>query len=241
MSDDPIVDWKTIYSEIEDLLIPSLTLDAWDRALYYHLLRHTRLKGKDSGIFAIGPLSKATSISDIKVREVIRALHHKGCLRIEDRSRQGHLIFVLLPSEIPGVVPPVSVSQPLDPLSIDFFSGRQYLEALLRRENWACFFCLKRLNKDSCELDHLIPQKEFVDNSYKNIVVACHTCNKAKGDQSAGDFLRTLYRTAALNESEFQQRLSSLESVQAGRSIPEVSVASAANKTPQPAPASGRG
>src|SRR5665213_2205500 len=106
MNDGVVLDWKSVYSEIEDLLIPGLGLDAWERAVYYHLLRHTSMRGKDSGMFAIGPLSKATAISDIKVREVIRALHHKGCLRIEDRSRQGHLIFVLLPSEIPGLVRP---------------------------------------------------------------------------------------------------------------------------------------
>jgi len=174
-------------------------------------------------MFAIGPLSKATAISDIKVREVIRALHHKGCLRIEDRSRQGHLIFVLFPSEISGLARPASLATPIDPLSIDFFTGRQYLGALLARENGACFFCLKKLNKDNCELDHLTPQKEVLDNSYKNIVVACHTCNKAKGDQSVGDFVRALYRSGALNESELQYRLAAIESVRAGHSIPELS------------------
>jgi hypothetical protein len=202
MSDDAITDWNAVYSEIEDLLIPGLGLDAWERALYYHLLRHTRLKGKDSGMFAIGP---------------------KGCLRIEDRSRQGHLILVLLPSEISGLARPASQATQIDPLSIDFFIGRQYLGALLARENGACFFCLKKLNKDNCELDHLTPQKEVLDNSYKNIVVACHTCNKAKGDQSAGDFVRALYRSGALNESELQYRLAAIESVRAGHSIPELS------------------
>jgi len=217
------MDWNLVYSEIEDLLVPGLGLDAYDRSLYYHLLRHTRLKGKDSAMFAIGPLSKATAISDIKVRAVIRELHHKGCLRIEDRSRQGHLIFVLLPSEVPGLARPTIEATPVDLLSIDFFTGRQFLGALLARENGACFFCLKKLNKDNSELDHLTPQKEALDNSYKNIVIACHTCNKAKGDQAANDFVRALYRTGVLNEGELQYRLAAIESVRAGRLRPEVS------------------
>jgi hypothetical protein len=33
----------------------------------------------------------------------LRSLHAKACLRIEDRSRNGHLIHVLLPAEIPGL------------------------------------------------------------------------------------------------------------------------------------------
>ena len=74
MNPDASLDWSAVYSQIEDFLIPGLRFDAWDRSLYYHLLRHTRLKGKDSAIFAIGPLSKATAISDFKVRGLLDAL-----------------------------------------------------------------------------------------------------------------------------------------------------------------------
>src|SRR5438552_1142813 len=113
MNDEKITDWGVAYAEIEDRLIPGLRLDAWERSLYYHLLRHTRLEEKDSGMFAIGPLAKATGMSDFKVREIIRTLHHKGCLKIEDRSRQGHLVFVLLPSEISGLAPPELPATPV--------------------------------------------------------------------------------------------------------------------------------
>ncbi len=215
-------DWVATYADIEDVLVPGLGLNAYDRSLYYHLLRHTRLKGKESAMFAIGPLSKATAISDFKVREVIRDLHHKGCLRIEERTRLGHLIFVLLPSEIPGLARPCTSELQLDPLSIDFFANRQYLGSLLARENGACFYCLKKLSKEQCELDHVSPQKDVVDNSYKNIVVACHTCNKAKGDRPAEDFVRSLYRSGALNERELQLRLAAIESLRAGQLVPEL-------------------
>jgi hypothetical protein len=49
--------WNQIYADVEDLLAPQLQLDSWERTLYYHLLRHTRLKGIPSALFAVGPRS----------------------------------------------------------------------------------------------------------------------------------------------------------------------------------------
>jgi hypothetical protein len=215
-------DWERIYSDVEDLLAPSLALDVWERALYYHLLRHTRLRGNTSGTFAIAPLSKAVGISDFKVREVLRALHRKGCARIEDRSRNGHLIAILLPSEIPGLQHPSKESAPIDIEALDFFTERRYLGALIAREGGKCFYCLKQLTESICELDHLIPQAEKLDHSYRNIVAACHTCNKAKGELPASDYLRKLYREGLLNEKELQQRLEAVLAVQSGTLVPDV-------------------
>lgn len=222
MEDHVQTDWSAIYADVEDFLIPGLGLSAYDRSLYYHLLRHTRLNGRDSAMFAIGPLSKATGVSDFKVREVIRVLHQKGCVCIEDRTRLGHKISVLLPSEISGLVRPTPRAEPIDLLAIDFFANRQHLGAILARENGACFYCLKKLNHETCELDHVSPQKDAQDNSYKNIVASCHGCNKAKSDRSAEDFVRSLYRSGTLNERELQLRLSAIESLRAGHLVPEL-------------------
>lgn len=190
--------WDQIYADIEDLLAPQLELDTWERALYHHLLRHTRLKGLASGLFAVGPLSKVLPLSDFKVREVIRSLHAKGCLRIEDRSRNGHLIYVLLPAEIQGLSRPSSAAPAVDIASLDFFSGRLYVAAVLARENHACFYCLRALTAETCELDHLVPQVEKMDNSHRNVVASCHNCNKAKGSSSAPNFLRGRFRAGLL-------------------------------------------
>jgi HNH endonuclease len=215
-------EWEQVYSDVEDILAPSLGLDPWERVLYYHLLRHTRLKGQNSGMFAVAPLSKAVGISDFKVRDVLRSLHRKGCARIEDRSRNGHLVAVLLPSEIPGLQRPSEEFTPLDIESLDFFTERRYLAALLARENNMCFYCMKQLAEATCELDHLIPQAEKLDNSYRNIVAACHACNKSKGELAAPDFVRKLYREGVLNEKEFQQRLAAIVAVQASELVPNV-------------------
>lgn len=217
-----INEWEQIYADIEDILAPSLELDCWERALYYHLLRHTRLKHQRSGTFAVAPLSKAVGMSDFKVRDVLRSLHRKGCAIIEDRSKNGHIVAPLLPAEISSLQYPADEKTPIDIESIDFFTERRYLSSLLSRENGMCFYCLKQLVDSSCELDHVIPQAMALDNSYRNIVATCHTCNKLKGEIPAADFLRRLYRDGVLNESELQQRLAALAGIQNGELIPNI-------------------
>ena len=215
-------DWAQVYSEVEDRLVPGLHLDVWERALYYHLLRHTRLNTGPSAMFAIAPLSKAVGISDIKVREALRSLHRKGCVKIEDRSRKGHLVSVLLPSEVAALPLPPELVVQFDIEVLDFFMGRRYVAELLRRENGACVYCMKKVTAETCELDHLIPQAVELQHSYRNIVIACHGCNKAKGETAASDFVRKLYRDGILNEAELQGRLARVAAIQAGEVVPEI-------------------
>ncbi len=217
-------EWLQIYADVEDLLFPQLKVDPWERVVYYHLLRHTRLKRLTSGVFSIASLAKSLSISDFKIREVLRALHAKSCLKIEDRSRNGHLIHVFLPAEIGGVHRLTTEAPVIDVTTLDFFSNRTYIAALLARQNRTCFYCLRALTNETCELDHLIPQVEDYNNSYRNIVASCHNCNKGKGSLQAADFIRQRYRANLLSEEEFQDRLAVLEAVQSGTLVPDVSV-----------------
>ena len=216
------IDWLQTLGDIEDLLFPQLKLDPWERTLYMHLLRHTRMKGSASAIFAVAPLSKALPVSDIKVREVIRALHAKGCIYIEDRSRQGHLIHVFLPTELPSVSKAAPRLETIDVESLDFFNDPRCVVPILERENYRYFYCLRTLTQQTCELDHLIPQAERVDNSYRNIVASCHQCNKAKGAAEVASFIRGRYRAGLLSEEELQNRLAAVAAVQDGTRVPNV-------------------
>lgn len=211
-----------IFADIEDLLIPGKNLDVWERALYYHVLRHTRLVGKRSAMFAIAPLSKSVGMSDFKVREVIRALHEKGCIEIEDRSRVGHSVAVKLPLEINGIARPEAVFRSVDLETLDFFNGRTYVSALLDREAHLCFYCRKKITAETAELDHVVPQVIRVDNSYRNIVVSCHGCNKAKGDSDATDYLRRLFRDGLLNQAELSEGLSAVAAIGSGERVPRL-------------------
>ncbi len=216
------IDWLQTLGEIEDLLFPQLKLDPWERTTYMHLLRHTRMKGLASALFAVAPLSKALPISDIKVREVIRALHAKGCITIEDRSRQGHLIQVFLPSELASVSKAAPRREAIDVEALDFFNDPRCTVPILVRDNYRCFYCLRALTQQTCELDHLVPQAERLDNSYRNIVASCHQCNKAKGASDVASFIRGRYRAGLLSEEELQERLAAVAAVQDGTRVPNV-------------------
>jgi len=206
----------------EDFLFPGKKMTSRERSLYYHLLRHTRVIGKENGLLALNPLAATLAVSVSSVREDIRSLHERGCIRIDERSRTGHLVTVLLPDEIGGIVPAHDPIDVLDIETIDFFDGRHHLDALLARENRACFYCLLTVQRENCELDHVVSRIAGTDNSYRNIVVACHSCNTTKQSRDAADFIRSLYRRGVLSQVELEQRLSALENLKAGRLLPDL-------------------
>jgi len=207
--------------ECEDFLFLARRFSPRERALYYHLLRHTHLEGRPSALFALLPLANAIGVAESSVREDIRALHDRGCIRIEDKSRNGHLVRVLLPSEIPGVVPQAPPHEELDLESIDFFENRRYVAALLAREDERCFYCMKGIRSESCELDHVESQAISRNNSYRNIACSCHECNTTKQAQAPSDFVRSLYRKGILSQAELENRLAALALLQSGRLIPD--------------------
>jgi hypothetical protein len=69
--------------EVEDLLFPQLSLSAAERVLYYHILRHTRLVGKQSVQVSLSALAQATAMSEFNARKYIRVLHDKECVIME--------------------------------------------------------------------------------------------------------------------------------------------------------------
>lgn len=208
---------------IEDHLIPKLKLDCWERALYYHLIRHTRLIGRDRAQFGLPSLAASTGFSEDTVRERIRALDKRGCIEIMERSRKGHLLRVLLPTEIDGIVPKdCSGRVDTDINEINFYSGRKHVNAIIQREQGKCFYCLRSLTADACVLDHAVPKLERGNDSFRNIVACCHECNAAKQGQSAEAFIRSRYRLNLLSEGEFVERIAALEKLKAGQLVPEV-------------------
>ncbi len=216
------VQWERVLKEIEDHLLPRLHLTIRQRALYYHLLRHTRLVGSESAIFALLPLANILNISESTVREDLRNLHSKGCIRIEERSRVGHLVRVVLPEEIDGIVVEAGPAETVDVESLDFFTDRRFVDVLLVRESGRCFYCLRGVRKETCQLDHVTPQVDAGGNSYRNVVVACHECNTQKQGIDAADFLRTLYRRGVVSQVELESRLGAIEKLKTGSLIPVV-------------------
>ncbi len=214
------MDWTPLLSQIEDTLFPKLGLTVWERAVYYHLLRQTWVLDREKTQCSIAGVALAVGISDWKAREALRSMHAKGCIKIEERSRTGHEIRVFLPSELKLPVEPEP--PPPDIASIDFFTGRRYLSALLVRENSRCFYCLREVTLDTCELDHVNPLADGRDNSYRNVVVSCHECNKLKQNLTGEEHLRRVFRKSLLSEVEFQERMAALEALRKGDLVPEL-------------------
>jgi 5-methylcytosine-specific restriction endonuclease McrA len=216
------VEWERVLKEIEDHLFPRLHLTVRQRALYYHLFSHTRLVGSESSVFALLPLANVLDISESTAREDLRDLHSKGCIRIEERSRVGHLVRVLLPEEIDGIVVEAGPAETVDMESLDFFTDRRFVDVLLVRESGRCFYCLRSVRKETCQLDHVTPQLAAGGNSYRNIVAACHECNTQKQGFEGDDFVRTLYRRGVLSQVELEGRLRAIEKLKAGNLAPVI-------------------
>ncbi len=216
------MDLTQIIKQCEDHLFPAKDFTAFERILYYHLLRHSRIEGREQIIVAMDPLAEALSISNASVREAIRNLDKRGCIKIENRSRKGHLVRVLLPEEIEGVISAAVPEAEINLETLDFYTGRRFVNALLAREQDKCFYCFKSIRPDSCQLDHVIPDVNGGDNSYRNIVTACHECNTTKLESAPADFVRSLYRKGTLSQAELTNRLESLEHLASGQLMPDV-------------------
>jgi len=215
------LDINAIAREIEDILFQRLELDVWERALYWHLFRHTHLEGRPTFVTGLEALSRKTAASTTKLREAIRSMAAKGCITIDDRNRAGHAITVLLPAQIPGLLV-VSPPAPIDIEQLDFYQDRQYLQALMERQEGQCIYCLRMLTAESAVLDHLVSQMAGGSNSYKNIVVACHACNSRKQASSADEYLRLLYREGLLGQDDLRERLEVLSQISGGALVPVI-------------------
>ncbi|MCH6546680.1 MAG: hypothetical protein IH796_11890, partial [Deltaproteobacteria bacterium] len=222
--------------EVEDYLFPKMGLSHREKSLYYHLLLHTRFASKDTDLFALPQLSSALGIAERSIREALRILDDKGCIRIEEISRRGHLVHAFLPAEIVGLIPGSETTQPIDLESNNLYpkppspeppiwgvvgkikkaihrhseqpnSEQTNLGALFAHEAGHCFYCLKKL-----------PQGTYDSNGdTENQVEACEECNAQKQTTSSEDHLRQLYRRGFLSATELEERLQALGQLQTAK------------------------
>ena len=212
-----------------------------DRAVYSHLIRHSRLEGRLELRFSMPWLARGIGISTGPVRESVRRLVVLGALRLIRRSKAGHVINVLLPDEIRGLrsgLPPAgglpapagairvpgsaSHSQSSNLEALDFLKTRALRQSIHLRERGHCFYCLRRTDARVQCLDHVVPRVKSGHNSYRNLVSSCLECNSLKGERPAADFLRWLYRQRRLTSAELNARLRTLDALASGKLPPPV-------------------
>jgi len=232
------LDGVEVWKQCEDLVVPRLKLSVHERAVYYHLLRHSRLEGKAQLRFSIGWLRRGANLTIRAARKAVRGLVAKGALRVFGRGRTGHLVEVRLPEEIRAVrackIAADAAAQPkLDKLEdADFLGTKTLREAVHRRECGRCFYCMRRVTPKTRCLDHVVPLAHLGSNSYCNLVSSCGECNSLKADRRAGDFLRWLFREGRLTSAELAARLRALRQLASGKLRPPVPDASRPSLTP---------
>ena len=96
--------------------------------------------------------------------------------------------------------------------------------SLHEREGGHCFYCLRRSPGDRRCLDHVVPQAQGGNNSYRDLVSCCLDCNSLKAERHAVEFVRSLYRDRRLSADELTGRLRALDDLAAGKLIPPLPV-----------------
>lgn len=224
---DAVLVWK----QMEDDVVPRLRLTIVERAVYSHLLRHSRLEGKLRLRFSLFWLARGTRLSTGGVRPAVRRLVEKGALRLVERTKAGHLVEVKLPEEIRGARcngmagrGPGGSRRKVSLKDMDFWEVKELREAIHAREGRRCFYCMGRVTGRTRCLDHVVPQVHKGSNSYHNLVSSCMECNALKGEMPAEDFLRWLCRERRLTRDELANRLRALDALAAGELRPMLAV-----------------
>ena len=218
-----------ILIEIQDKLVP--ILDSYEQAIYHYILRHTYLIDRDSCLFStrtseigLGTGDKSKPPSMKTRSKKLRSLEEKGCIQIIDRSNKGISVKLLLPSQIPHIQNQEIQEDLIEIEKLDFFKDRRLLNCLLAREEYRCFYTGRKIGAENCYIDHVIPQKDAGDNSYKNIVASCYDANSMKNDKPADEFIRSLYKEELISMSEFQELKDKIAKLQAGDLKPDISL-----------------
>jgi 5-methylcytosine-specific restriction endonuclease McrA len=222
---------ERVWKQLEDSLVPRLALSVIDRAVYSHLLRHSRLEGKLRLRFSIVWLARGVRLTPNPVRQAVRRLVGQGALRLVERTKAGHTVEVRLPAEIRAARPAGIAAQHrtrsrglrlahtgLD--EMDFLQTSALRQAIHSREQGLCFYCLRRANSRARCLDHVVPRVHFGRNSYRNLVSCCVECNSHKSEAPAEHFLRWLYRERRLTAAELTARLRALDALASGKLRP---------------------
>lgn len=217
------------FKQYQDFLAPKLT--TYEQAIYFYIFRHSRLVGQDEVVIgfksarkrmALGIGQDGSPMSESTCYKKLQSLQTKGCIVIRGSERTGTRVNLLLPTEIPNIIPTPFITTSLDLEDMNFFDEPNNRKLILSRENHKCFYCLCVISSENYVIEHVV-SRPAGNSSYRNVVAACRTCNNRKGAVPAEEFLRTLYRESFLDQNEFQARLSHLELLQEGKLVPVIS------------------
>lgn len=78
---------------------------------------------------------------------------------------------------------------------VDYQHGRMFGYSdkktyLLEREKGCCIYCGTHASKAKMEIEHVVPKSKGGTDSLNNLVLSCHACNQAKGNQDIQTYLK---------------------------------------------------
>jgi len=165
----------------------------------------------------------------------VRRLIARGVLHlVECNCRAQHVVRLRLPLEVRGIcVAKIAAHWPAAAPRVvikieeaDFLEKQVLRKAIHERERGRCFYCSRRITQHRRCLDHVVPRAELGQNSYQNLVSCCLDCNSQKGERSAEEHVRWLYRDGRLSEAELSARLRALDDLAAGKLTPQIGTSS---------------
>src|SRR5215813_3267622 len=188
------VDAARVWKQLVDEVVPQLQMSVIDRAVYSHLLRHSRLEGKPQFRFSLAWLARGTRLCVGTTQPALRRLMDNGALRLIECSKDGHVMQVRLPEEIRGMrvgnaATPARVVREVNVEAMNFMQRVDLRRAIHRREGGRCFYCLRRVPRRRRCLDHVVPRARLGRNSFRNLVSSCDDCNTKKKERAAEEFL----------------------------------------------------
>ena len=222
------INLETFLVDFQDHLAPKL--DTYEQAIYLYIFRHSRLVGLEEVVIgfksartriACGVGQDGSPMSETTMYKKLARLEQRGCVNVLQTEHKGRRLRLFLPHKIAGVVPLPDIPLELDLESMDFFEVSENRLMILQREGYRCFYTLKPIDQQSFVAEH-VTSRPSGDNSYRNIVAASREANNKKGNLTAENFFRRLFRDGYLSESEFEERLGALSNLKAGLLKPNI-------------------
>src|SRR5690606_9933075 len=203
--------------------------DIYEFAIYMYLIRNTRVENKSEDTFGFKSLRKTIVIgvgeagkpmSEQTCYGRLKKLELKGLIKIKSSNYNCQVIEVKFPSEN-FIKLNHEEEIKVDVEDLDFFNNQDLRTKILERDNWKCFYCFKALNSENYVLEHVV-SRPTGNNSYRNLVASCRTCNNKKDKLNANDFLRKLYRDNLISDEELKVVAENLENLVNGLLKPKL-------------------
>ncbi len=217
---------KTELELFQDYTAP--LLDIYEQAIYLYILRHSRLQEKEEitigfksvrlqMAFGIGEKGKPMSESVCYGR--LLSLEQKGFIKKLGTEYSGTKLSLFLPSEIPNLIPVEKEIETFNLEEVDFYNIHENRRAILIREKSKCFYCFSVLTESNYVIEHVLSRPNG-NNTFRNLVASCVSCNNQKGNQLVEDFLRGLFRKNFLSSEELENRMNQLQLLRNGELKP---------------------